>query len=143
MRLWTIHPQYLDTQGLVAVWREALLAQKVLRGATTGYKHHPQLVRFRATADPVAAICSYLDGLLQEANRRGYSFDSNKIAVYRLSGPVIETRGQLLYEWRHLHGKLRARSPDHYAKWRSQKAPLPHPLFRIVPGDVQSWERVR
>jgi len=31
MRLWTIHPKYLDRQGLLALWREALLAQKVLR----------------------------------------------------------------------------------------------------------------
>jgi hypothetical protein len=43
MRLWSLHPQYLDPQGLVALWREALLAQAVLRGKTRGYKHHPQL----------------------------------------------------------------------------------------------------
>jgi hypothetical protein len=143
MRLWTLHPRYLDVRGLVAVWREALLAQEVLRGATKGYKHHPQLARFRATADPPAAICSYLDGIFQEAKKRGYSFDSSKIAACRLTGQVNETRGQLLYEWRHLHGKLKARAPDQYAKWRSLKIPLPHPLFRLVAGDVQSWERVR
>ncbi|HKX52383.1 MAG TPA: pyrimidine dimer DNA glycosylase/endonuclease V [Nitrosospira sp.] len=37
MRLWTLHPRYLDTKGLVAAWREALLAQKVLSGLTSGY----------------------------------------------------------------------------------------------------------
>jgi hypothetical protein len=38
MRLWTLHPQYLDPRGLVALWRVALLAQQVLLGgrAATG-----------------------------------------------------------------------------------------------------------
>jgi hypothetical protein len=27
MRIWTVHPRYLDPKGLVAAWREALLAQ--------------------------------------------------------------------------------------------------------------------
>ena len=40
-------------QGLVALWREALLARAVLRGKTRGYRHHPQLHRFRASATPV------------------------------------------------------------------------------------------
>src|SRR5580765_8964788 len=79
MRLWTLHPKYLDAQGLVAVWREALLAQKVLRGPTRGYKHHPQLHRFKELEDPAAAIASYLDGILDEARQRGYSFNSKKI----------------------------------------------------------------
>ncbi len=34
MRLWTLHPKYLDPRGLVALWREALFAQAVLRGWT-------------------------------------------------------------------------------------------------------------
>jgi hypothetical protein len=143
MRLWTLHPRYLDAQGLVALWREALLAQKVLRGATKGYTHHPQMVRFRATLDPCAAICSYLDGIFQEAKHRGYTFDSSKIPASRLSGRMIETQGQLLYEWQHLQRKLKTRALDQYTKWRSLEVPLPHPLFQIVAGDVQSWERVR
>lgn len=44
MRLWSLHPSLLDRAALIAGWREALLAQKVLRGQTTGYRHHPQLV---------------------------------------------------------------------------------------------------
>ena len=56
MRLWSLHPKYLDARGLVALWREALLAQAVLRGETRGYRHHPQLARF----DDVGAIAQYL-----------------------------------------------------------------------------------
>lgn len=37
MRIWSLHPSYLDAKGLVALWRETLLAQKVLLGATVGY----------------------------------------------------------------------------------------------------------
>ncbi|HNX99076.1 MAG TPA: pyrimidine dimer DNA glycosylase/endonuclease V, partial [Candidatus Aminicenantes bacterium] len=72
MRLWSIHPRYLDGRGLVALWREALLARKVLTGRTRGYRHHPQLARFRATADPLGTIDRYLAGVLAEADRRGY-----------------------------------------------------------------------
>jgi hypothetical protein len=56
MRLWSLHPCYLDRQGLLALWREALLAQKMLQGQTRGYRFHPQLERFRAQSDPSAAI---------------------------------------------------------------------------------------
>ena len=60
MRIWSLHPQYLDARGLVALWREALLAQSVLRGATRGYRQHPQLVRFRRRPSPTGAIAEYL-----------------------------------------------------------------------------------
>ena len=36
MRLWSLHPRYLDAKGLVALWREGLLAQAVLKGQTKG-----------------------------------------------------------------------------------------------------------
>lgn len=141
MRLWTLHPKYLDSRGLVAVWREALLAQKVLRGATRGYRYHPQLERFRAAADPRAAIATYLAGVLEEAKRRGYTFDGRKIGRRRLSGKLVATRGQLLYEWRHLKRKLRQRSPEQYRVVRLVKVPAAHAVFRIVPGQVEGWER--
>ena len=68
MRLWSLHPRYLDRAGLVALWREALLAQAVLRGATRGYRRHPQLVRFRSHPDPEGAIAAYLEGICREAS---------------------------------------------------------------------------
>jgi hypothetical protein len=142
MRLWTLHPCYLDAQGLVALWREALLAQKVLQGATRGYQHHPQLARFRAAPDPAAAIASFLSGVLMEAQQRGYAFDGDKIGVSRLSGTINATQGQLLYEWRHLKRKLQARDPARGKAQRSVKLPIPHPLFQVVAGAVEDWERV-
>lgn len=86
MRLWSIHPQYLDPQGLVALWREALLARKVLSGLTKGYKHHPQLARFRSCDNPIGAIDWYLSFVLDEARRRNYNFDASKIGV---ASPIV------------------------------------------------------
>lgn len=65
MRLWTVHPRYLGAKGLVAAWREALLAQKVLAGRTRGYRAHPQLRRFQAHPWPPGAIAAFLRGLAE------------------------------------------------------------------------------
>ena len=143
MRLWTLHPKYLDARGLVALWREALLAQKVLRGATRGYKHHPQLRRFSGLANPPAAIATYLAAVQEEAVRRGYKFDASKIGRRRVHGKMTETRGQLLYERRHLKRKLKERDAKRYYEFLPVKIPAPHPLFRIVPGRVRDWEKGR
>lgn len=142
MRLWTLHPKYLDAKGLVALWREGLLAQKVLRGATRGYRHHPQLTRFRGHPQPLAAIGSYLNVVLEEAGQRGYNFDGTKIPKKSKARVLKETRGQLLHEWEHLKGKLKRRDPKRFAACADVAEPEPHPLFKIVAGGVQDWERV-
>jgi len=141
MRLWTVNPSYLDSKGLVAAWREALLAQKVLAGDTRGYRHHPQLVRFQAQADPLDAIAAFLRGLEAEARQRGYHFDAAKIRRSKPVRRIAETDGQLLYEWKHLRAKLRIRAPALYRQYRKVLRPEPHPLFRIIPGGVRDWEK--
>ena len=143
VRLWTLHPKHLDAKGLVALWREALLAQKVLRGATRGYKHHPQLLRFAKTRNPPAALATYLRAVYEEAAQRGYTFDASKIGRQRFRGKLKETRGQLLYEWRHLKRKLKKRDLKRLRDLSSIKIPVPHPLFKIVPGKVLDWEKVQ
>jgi hypothetical protein len=136
-----VHPRYLDAKGLVAAWREALLAQKVLAGDTRGYRHHPQLIRFQAEAKPRHAAAAFLRALEAEARGRGYSFDATKIRRAKAARPIIETEGQLLYEWRHLLAKLRIRTPVLYRCYRRIARPEAHPLFRIVPGGVRDWEK--
>lgn len=81
MRIWSVHPSLLDAKGLVACWRETLLAQKVLQGLTQGYKNHPQLDRFKASPDPLVAVCAYLHGLADEAERRGYNFNRSLVVM--------------------------------------------------------------
>lgn len=141
MRLWSLDPRLLDRRALVAGWREALLAQKVLAGETRGYRSHPQLVRFRAAPDPAAAIAAFLWGLAAEAKRRGYSFDSSKISRSLDSGlRITVTRGQLEHEWEHLLRKVRQRDPEWLRAQLREAAPAPHPMMTEVPGDVEDWE---
>ena len=142
MRLWSLHPRYLDAQGLVALWREALLARAVLSGSTRGYRNHPQLERFRALAAPRSAINAYLRGVHTEALARGYAFDHTKIGPVRIAVRVPVTAGQVEHEWRHLLRKLAVRSPVLHERWRGIAMPECHPLFRVRRGPIEPWERV-
>jgi len=141
MRLWSLHPCYLDAKGLVALWREALLAQKVLQGGTRGYTRHPQLTRFRETENPLAAIASYLRAVNAEASARGYHFDYAKIAPLHSRSKIAVTSGQIACEFEHLKRKLKIRDREKSGQLNSIDHPRPHPLFRIVPGAVAEWER--
>lgn len=142
MRLWTLHPRYLDRQGLVALWREALLARAVLGGRTRGYTRHPQLDRFRMHPAPRRAINAYLAAVHSEAAARGYLFDRRKIGPLSAMPLIPTTTGQVAHEWQHLVDKLRARSPEHLERLAAVRCPDCHPLFTLVPGPVEPWERV-
>ena len=141
MRLWTLHPKYLDGVGLVALWRESLLARAVLRGETKGYRHHPQLIRFQAASSPRGAIEEYLRGVYEESLLRGYSFDPRKLARRRAVPKIAETRGQLAAEWDHLMKKLRKRSPARFRELRETVRPGAHALFKVVAGGVREWAK--
>lgn len=140
MRLWSLHPRYLDARGLVALWRESLLAQAVLAGRTRGYRQHPQLVRFLESSDPQRCIAVYLRAVHEEAVCRDYRFDERKIGSEGAVEPLTVTRGQLDYEWEHLLHKLGARSPAWLDHLGGITEPESHPLFRVVAGDVAEWE---
>jgi len=141
MRLWSLHPRYLDGQGLVALWREALLAQAVLHGKTRGYRNHPQLDRFKNHRAPRAAISLYLECIYMEASARGYAFDRTKFRATRKRIVLPVSLGQLQYEWTHLRAKLRGRSPAAWRKWSRSAVPDAHPLFKVSDGRVEAWER--
>src|SRR5664279_1641625 len=119
MRLWSLHPSVLDRLGLVALWREGLLAQKVLLGRTCGYRSHPQLRRFRAADNPVAAISAYLWAVADEATARGYDFDASKITMRRCAVSIPVTQGQLEFEREHLSRKLRVRDRARFRALRT------------------------
>jgi len=142
MRLWSVHPCYLDPPGLVALWREGLLALAVLQGETRGYRNHPQLTRFRRARRPAAAVRWYLWHVFLEARVRGYRFDRSKLGRLGRCSPIPVTRGQLRYELAHLKEKLRRRSPQGYESLLRLRAPRPHPMFVPVQGNVEEWERI-
>ena len=139
MRLWSLHPSLLDQKGLVALWREALLAQKVLQGKTKGYRSHSQLDRFRNCQAPVTTISAYLWAGHDEATQRGYSFATAKIARKRLPRRLTVTQGQLEHEAGHLKSKLRLRDPERYRELRKLREVTAHPLFTVVAGGIEPW----
>jgi len=164
MRLWSIHPAYLDRQGLLALWREALLARAVLRGRTQGYRNHPQLERFKRHSQPRRAICVYLEPVWQEAKRRGYRFDRNKLGSAVRVSRIPVPAGQVDYEFRLLRHKVKQRNTQWYRRLLAAKKTesaerrnagtseptgrgrcigtmLVHPLFRMVKGGIATWER--
>jgi hypothetical protein len=142
MRIWSLHPKYLDRQGLLACWREALLAQKVLQGETIGYRNHPQLIRFRLSPEPLACVATYLASLAEEAEVRGYAFNRSKIIPGRSTLKIPVRRGQILHEWAHLQAKLAQRDPLWLERFSGIELPACHPLFTIVPGGMEPWEKV-
>ena len=143
MRLWSLHPSFLDARGLVATWREGLLARAVLRGATRGYRHHPQLSRFRAHPAPVSAINNYLRGIAHEADLRGYHFDRSRIGPVRHKAPIEVTEGQLEFELAHLRTKVELRAQDQIHRLPTGGQIAPHPLFHVREGPVEHWEKGR
>jgi hypothetical protein len=140
VRLWSLHPRYLDAKGLVALWREALLAKAVLSNKTRGYKRHPQLLRFKTCQNPSLQLCNYLLAIHGEAVRRGYNFDKTKLGRTGRIERIRVTRGQLDYELSHLKRKLKLRAPDKCKELQSVVRPKCHPLFQVIAGALAEWE---
>lgn len=143
MRLWSLHPAYLDSKGLVALWREGLLAKAALFGQTKGYKNHPQLDRFKKHPNLEAAINSYLWEVFYEAERRGYNFNREKLGPTQPCEPIPVSLGQLAYEFEHLQRKLQKRAPDRYRQNLASHKVIAHPLMEITSGDIATWEIVK
>lgn len=143
MRIWSLHPHYLDAKGLVALWRETLLAQNVLLGNTKGYKNHPQLLRFKSHSNPLNAISNYLHYVCDEADKRKYNFNRGKINNNKVPISLIKvTSGQIYYEWQHFLKKAEKRDINIFSKLQNMDINIikPNPLFEITDGDVENWE---
>lgn len=142
MRIWSIHPRYLDWKGLGALWRETLLAQVVVQGKTRGWKNHPQLSRFQSHHEPLEAVGYFLKKVHDESLRRGYNYNFSKILK-----PVVEvekiliTSGQLRYELDILNERLMERGPSKYQENKDVYVIEPHPIFRVVEGAPEPWEK--
>lgn len=140
MRIWSLHPKYLDAKGIVALWRETLLAKNVLEGKTTGYKHHPQLRRFKNSGYALDAINQYLAVVYKDSLDRGYNFDRKKINWEYQPISLTVTEGQLSYELKHLSNKLKNRDPERWQCMSKEKLIEPHPIFKIIKGEIEDWE---
>lgn len=142
MRIWSINPSYLDTKGLVAVWREGLLALHVLSGKTKGYTKHPQLQRFQEHPTPLEAITHYLHYIANEADNRGYSFDRKKLLPMQDVTKITVTHRQLEYEINHLKEKLKNRDLQRFISLGKETVFAVHPLFELIEGPIANWEKI-
>lgn len=142
MRLWSIHPKYLDSKGLVALWREALHAKKVLENKTKGYRHHPQLIRFKKQENRLRYINSFLLNIWKESCRRGYCFNKRKIGKDKTENKIKINHAQLNYELNLLKIKLKTRDKKAYEKIKDISKPVPNPLFSIKKGQIEHWEKI-
>lgn len=140
MRIWSLHPKYLDSKGLVALWRETLLAKHVLEGKTVGYKNHPQLDRFKQAENSLDCINLYLSLVYDEAGSRGYNFNEQKFDKVFKPCTIKVTSGQMEYERTHLLRKLKIRDEKKYQEFRKITSVEPHSLFRVVDGAIEKWE---
>ncbi len=140
MRLWSLHPKYLDSKGFVALWREALLAKNVLEGKTTGYKNHPQLNRFKDSDNPVNCINQYLGYIYKESLKRDYNFDRKKIDSIPDYYVLTVNDKQIEYEFQHLLRKLKIRDKPGFVLLSSLRDIDPNPLFKVIKGEVEDWE---
>lgn len=141
MRIWSLHPKYLDAKGLVALWRETLLAKNVLKGKTKGYINHPQLYRFKQTSNPLEAIDFYLYHIWNEAHARNYKFDKSKFNIIDKVAKIAVTKGQVDFEREHLLKKLKIRDTYKYNKILVVNQLEVHPLFILKKGDIEPWEK--
>lgn len=142
MRIWSVHPKYLDAKGLVALWRETLLAKNVLEGNTKGYKNHPQLERFKKSIQPIPSINTYLKSVWLEANRRGYNFDKQKFEDFECVEQIHVTIDQVQFEKSHLLNKLKVRDQKKYKEVVEVVNFEVHPLFKLIEGEIEPWEKI-
>jgi hypothetical protein len=143
MRIWSINPKYLDTKGLVALWRETLLAKNVLENNTQGYKNHPQLTRFKYSDNPLHSLSQYMEAVYEESQKRGYHFNKEKFNIHHQKVTLTVTRGQIEYETQHLLKKLKTRDAKRYDRLLKETTIEPHPLFKIIDGEIEGWEIVK
>lgn len=143
MRIWSIHPSYLDGKGLVALWRETLLAQNVLAGKTKGYKNHPQLIRFKQHEFPLKAIVNYLHMVCDEAERKNYNFKREKINFpWKEVKKINVTSGQIEYEWQHFLKKIEIRDSNCFQQLKNENKIKIHPIFEKIDGEIEVWEKL-
>lgn len=142
MRIWSLHPKYLDAKGIVALWREALLAKNVLENKTKGYRNHPQLLRFKQVEYPLNAINQYLAGVHKEAVARNYNFNSDKINWDFKPIKIPVNNKQIDYEFQHLLQKLKVRDLEKYKSITDIQIIETAELFYVTDGAIEDWEVV-
>jgi len=134
MRLWSLHPSLLDRIGLVALWREALRAQKVLVGATQKAIAITRSSNDFESGKPVRTIANYLWSIADEAEERGYHFDSmSRKLRWRVERLPSRSPGDSL--------PGSSSSSNRNCAAGTQMRVKANPTFKVVEGPIEPWER--
>ena len=149
MRIWTLHPRFLDRQGLLGQWREALQAKNALLDPhhSSNVCHERQLRRFKAAKiQALSCMGVYLHAVADEMILRGYKPNVSLIPYYVGTPSLIPvTQGQVNFEIAHLMAKLTERDPSRLlplSKIRVLMSNQLNPIFKEVGGDIESWEKI-
>lgn len=132
MCLWSIHPKYLDKLGLIALWREGLLAQKALSVPSTQYIRHSELERFKNNENPLKAIGSYLCYVAAEGAKRGYNFTHERIVYPNFDDYLIIINDDTLnLEVKNLKNKLKLRDKTKFKELTEMSKIESNPAFYL------------
>jgi Pyrimidine dimer DNA glycosylase len=148
MRLWSFDPSCLDQRGLCGLWREVLVGLRAFeKGPGAPWYNHPQLTRFKQHPNGLGVLAEYAEYVLNEGHKRGYKFNARHLDPYlelydvNFTGAIQVTEGQFGYEIEHFMRKLAIREPIRYTNYLNEPKFSPHPIFTIVDGDIESWEK--
>lgn len=156
MRLWSFHPSYLDNIGLARLYNEGIGGIRAIRGEQKMHLNHPQLTRFKVCCDnhTYIILSAYLRVVHNELELRGmvndgkfkhdlllnYLFQNTK-DLFNITVNSSQINGEIV----HFINKTKTQKGryinDNLKQAIAAKNILPHPLFTVVPGPVESWEK--
>lgn len=145
MRIWSLHPKYLDKKELIDSWNDGLRTIGILTRNHQGSIFRPELSRFRSQSEPIIAVEKYLLSIANEAKRRGYMVDIRKLPSIPVvvSHKIPVSSGQIEYEWRQLMHVLAGRSPGFLRRIEYSPSHDINPIFYKRPGhDIETWEKL-
>lgn len=143
MRVWTIHPKYLNRKELSACWHDGLRALKVLSEPEKYQRFYEGLSVFRVQSEPVYALAKYLQAIGKEGVKRGLQMDLSLLPEvpkdFRLKIPVSEER--IASERKLLTKRLAGLGRWHLRKFQSMLPGRTNPLFFVQNDNHPSpWE---
>ena len=139
-RIWSLHPKYLDGIEIFFLWRNCIMAKKILDGTEKVNRKFPHLARFESSSNPIGAINIYLSEVYKIASTHGKNFKLDKFDDSFKDISLNVTKGQMEYEVELFKKKLRNRSSDTNALIFKIKIIEPNPLFKVVEGNKEAWD---
>jgi hypothetical protein len=141
MRIWSIHPKYLDSKELLNLWNETIQAKNEFLTKFSGHFSNKQLERFLDLKNPLEAINSYMSSIYREAVKRDFSVDDSFMDWdFDDSIQIPVTAGQISHEISKLKSRLRERDEKKLQKLNGRTFLELHPIFYSVPGTIEEWE---